>query len=350
MWYLLLCLLAPSSDLPRFQLEPESAETRRWISFLRGERASQTRIALSNARFYVQDFKAIFREEGVPVDLVWVAFIETSFRPDPTSPTGAQGMYQFKAETARAFGLKVNRRVDERNIPNKAARAAARYLRYLQAKFTTWELTLAAYNLGEGDLHRTMKRHGHTTWLEVKPLVRRQTQEYVGKVKAAAVIGNAYLAEYGSLETFQGYRVLKGDSLLSIARKFGVTLAQLKELNGLYEDHIYPGQYLAIPAHESGVQGARHVVRRGETLFQIAARYGVSLEAIKTANQRNSNLINPGDVLVIPFQVVRYRVRQGDTLSSIARAFDIDVQRLMQVNGLQGPLIHRDQELVIPVK
>ncbi len=232
-----------------FDLEPRSAETMRWIDFLRVERADQTSAALENARIYVPGFKRVFAREGIPEDLVWLALIESSFRHDPTSPTKAQGMFQFKKETARAFGLRVDSRIDERNDPQKAARAAARYLAYLYEKFGDWDLVLAAYNLGEGDLRRAMKRHRAPTWEEVYPYVRKDTQDYVGKVKAAAVVGNAYLA--GNVPESRAeprtYRVRKGDTLYAIARRLGVDLDRIRSVNGLADDKIFPGQILLIP-------------------------------------------------------------------------------------------------------
>ena len=186
-WLLLLCLGE------HFDLEPDSAETRRWVAYLDDVRYHQTHTALLNAIEHLPRLRAIFNEEGIPEDLVWMALIESGFRHDATSPTGAQGMFQFKVLTARAFGLSVSPKEDDRDDPYLAARAAAKYLAYLRAKFDSWELVLAAYNLGEGDLRRTMQARKAKTWREVKPFVRPETRAYVGKVKAAAVIGNDFL-------------------------------------------------------------------------------------------------------------------------------------------------------------
>jgi len=233
-----------------FLLSAESAETRRWIYFLEHTRADQTRGALANAQHYVPRFKEIFREEKAPEDLVWLALIESSFRERPTSVSKAQGMFQFKAKTARAFGLRVDRRLDERNQPDKAARACARYLIYLYNKFKNWDLVLAAYNLGEGDLRRAMARHHARTWLQVKPHVRRQTREYVGKIKAAAVIGNAHMenSDTSGWTKLHKYRVKKGDNLYQLSKKFGVALDDFRNANGLkVNSTIFPGQILVVP-------------------------------------------------------------------------------------------------------
>jgi len=245
MWQLLVLLIA----VDPFDLQPGSPEIRRWHDFLVFERADQTRMALTNARHYVRRFRQIFLEEGLPEDLVWIALIESSFRAVATSPTGAQGMYQFKSPTARAFGLAVTQNVDERNEPLLAARAAARYLVYLRQRFKSWDLVLAAYNLGEGDLRRAMKRHHATTWEEVKPHVRPATRDYVGKVKAAALIGNAYMATWTEdTEPLTHYMVKKGDTLYTIARGLDIEVDSIVEANELINHRIFPGQLLVIPA------------------------------------------------------------------------------------------------------
>lgn len=233
-----------------FDLQPNSRETRKWITFLEVERAEQTRMALHNAEQYVPRFKRTFRAEGVPEDLVWLALIESSFRIDPTSPSKAQGMFQFKKETARAFGLKVTRRVDQRNHPDKAAAAAARYLKYLHNKFKNWDLVLAAYNLGEGDLRRAMQRRRVTTWRQIKPHVRKETREYVGKIKAAAVVGNAYLAGHKPKSWDQAgrtHQVVKGDTLFNIAQRYNLEIDDIRRLNNIKGNKIRLGQILLLP-------------------------------------------------------------------------------------------------------
>ena len=246
MTYLLCLFLCLSSE--SFELADGSPEVESWKHFLTHERASQTKRALISARKYVPTLKKIFTEEGVPEDLVWLALIESSFRPDAVSPTNARGMFQFKKATARAFGLKVSGKVDERMNPQLAARASARYLLYLRAKFETWELVLAAYNLGEGDLRRAMAKHKKKTWEEIRPLLRVETQEYVAKIKAAAIIGNLEMAGKGNWETdVSTHLVHKGETLYSIAKKYQLDVDKLRSLNNLSGNHIEIGQILLLP-------------------------------------------------------------------------------------------------------
>lgn len=131
----------------------------------------------------VPQLKRIFREEGVPADLVWMAEAESTLNPKARSPAGATGLFQFMPSTARRFGLKLRPR-DERLEPDKSARAAARYLKELNGRYGDWSLALAAYNAGEGTVGKALKRAGGGGFEEVAPHLPSETQMYVPKVMA----------------------------------------------------------------------------------------------------------------------------------------------------------------------
>jgi membrane-bound lytic murein transglycosylase D len=131
----------------------------------------------------VPGLKRIFREEGVPADLVWMAEAESTLNPKARSPAGATGLFQFMPATARRFGLKLKPR-DERLEPDKSARAAARYLKELNGRYGDWSLALAAYNAGEGTVGKALKRAGGGGFEEVAPHLPSETQMYVPKVMA----------------------------------------------------------------------------------------------------------------------------------------------------------------------
>lgn len=127
--------------------------------------------------------KDIFRDEGVPHNLVWLAEVESSFNPNARSKAGAVGLFQLMPTTAERFGLQLFP-VDDRKTPDKSARAAACYLRRLYAEFGGWALALAAYNGGEGMVSRTMKSHNARTFSEVAPYLPSETRKYVPRVMA----------------------------------------------------------------------------------------------------------------------------------------------------------------------
>jgi membrane-bound lytic murein transglycosylase D len=127
--------------------------------------------------------QAVFREEGLPPELAWLAESESTFNPGALSPVGAKGLFQLMPETAKSLGLQTFL-PDERAHPEKSARAAAQYLRRLHGRFGDWPLALAAYNAGEGRVSRTLARQKATTFAEIADSLPAETRMYVPKVLA----------------------------------------------------------------------------------------------------------------------------------------------------------------------
>jgi membrane-bound lytic murein transglycosylase D len=136
------------------------------------------------ARPHLARLKAIFIEEKVPPELVWIAEVESSFDARARSPAGAAGLFQLMPVTARSLDLSVNFLQDERLQPEKNARAAARYLRQLHGRFGDWRLAFAAYNAGETRVAALLKKHKARTFDEIAAHLPSETQLYVPKIEA----------------------------------------------------------------------------------------------------------------------------------------------------------------------
>lgn len=147
------------------------------------KRRLNNRPAPTGAQQLIPRAKAVFRQEGVPEELAWIAEVESSVDPSARSPVGATGMFQFMPATAKRFGLKTFP-VDERKDPEKSARAAAQYLKYLHAKFGSWPLALAAYNSGEGTVARAMDKNKAGTFDAIAHSLPVETRMYVPKTGA----------------------------------------------------------------------------------------------------------------------------------------------------------------------
>jgi membrane-bound lytic murein transglycosylase D len=131
--------------------------------------------------------KVIFAAEGLPPQLVWLAEVESSLNPSARSPAGARGLFQLMPATARAYGLRTWP-FDERTQPGKSARAAARLLRDLHARFDSWPLALAAYNAGEGRIAVAQKKTGSPAYADIAELLPAETRMYVPKVLATLAV------------------------------------------------------------------------------------------------------------------------------------------------------------------
>lgn len=169
--------------------DPSFAE-RRWPQILKSaqwaRKLARTRIP-AKADTLMPRLKAIFIEEGVPPELAWIAEVESTLNPRAVSATGARGLFQFTSVTAERFGL-LTAAADDRAVPEKSARAAARYLAFLYERFGSWHLALAGYNAGEGCVGRLLQEHQATTFQEIASYLPAATQVYVPKVMATVAL------------------------------------------------------------------------------------------------------------------------------------------------------------------
>jgi membrane-bound lytic murein transglycosylase D len=147
-------------------------------------------MALAGHEEHAPQIEQIFKDEGVPADLVNVAFVESGFNEAAKSPAGAVGLWQFMKSTAQYYGLKVNRAEDQRKDVILSSLAAARHLRDLYNNYGDWNLALAAYNFGAAGVERAMERGNTRDFWELvsKGLVPRETARFVPKILAAAII------------------------------------------------------------------------------------------------------------------------------------------------------------------
>ncbi len=148
-----------------------------WLARMRARPAPARAAAL------LPRVQAVFREEGVPAELAWLAEAESTFNPSALSPVGARGLFQLMPDTAKSLGLQTFL-PDERTNPEKSARAAAQYLRRLHDRFGDWPLVLAAYNAGEGRVGRTLAKQNARTFAEIADSLPAETRMYVPKVLA----------------------------------------------------------------------------------------------------------------------------------------------------------------------
>lgn len=181
--------LAPPARPPPRPPPPEVGKRR--LTLVRSreswKRKLSARQAPAGAQALVPRLKDIFKRQGVPPEWVWIAEVESSFNPAARSPAGAAGLFQFMPATARRFGLRTWPR-DERLVPERSAEAAARYLRILHRQFGSWPLALAAYNAGEGNVARALKKSREKTFEAVEDSLPIETQMYVPKVMAVVAL------------------------------------------------------------------------------------------------------------------------------------------------------------------
>ncbi|MEM8487152.1 MAG: LysM peptidoglycan-binding domain-containing protein [Bacteroidota bacterium] len=309
---------------------------------------------LSRAETYFPMVEKIFAEEGVPDELKYLAMIESGLNPNAKSWARAVGMWQFIRATGRAYDLESNGWVDERMNPEKATRAAAKHLRDLHRMFGDWQLALAGYNYSPGKLRRHIRRAEarlgrKATYWDVYDNLPRETRNYVPMFIATSIVASSP-EDFGLGKGVQpgpnyefDYVPVQGMlSLADAAKLAGTDLATIKALNPeLRSSHLPPSKtayYLRIPlyTYEQFAEGYRklpastkravshHRVRSGETLGQIARRYGVSVSSLMRKNGLRSTVIRIGQSLVVP--VTQYSSGLSNSEVSFADARPMRVQ------------------------
>lgn len=167
-------------------------------------------------------------------------------------------------------------------------------------------------------------------------------------------IGQELVVSEGNAGTLDTYTVKAGDTLYSIANQFGLTVNELKQLNNLSSDILSIGQVLNVSdsGASSNAPSNTYVVKSGDSLYSIARKYGITVDALKSANGKSSNLLSIGEVLVIPTSSSSgsktYVVKSGDSLWKIATSYGTSVNAIKQANGLSNDVLSIGQVLIIP--
>jgi membrane-bound lytic murein transglycosylase D len=334
---------------------------------------------------YREMIQRIFKEEGIPQDLIYMAQAESGFKPQALSRARARGMWQFMASRGVGYGLRRTWWVDDRQDPEKATRAAARHLKDLFNQFGDWYLAMAAYNSGPGNVQQAVKRTGYADFWQLykRNVLPAETKNYVPIILAMTIMSKNP-AQYG-LDAIQPdpplkYDVVKVDypvDLRLVAECVDAPLDQLIDLNPSllrrttpkdqpFDLHLpegtkdkYETAIASIPA-EKRVTWRYHKVEAGETLTGIARKYRTTERAIAQANDLQGATLVGGTKLVIPVsgagangKVVysryptHYKTHTGDTVLTVAEDFGVPPEKLRRWNRLKGNDLRRGRVLVV---
>src|SRR2546422_2535585 len=160
-----------------------------FINYYQGRGRSTMESGLRHSGKYMALARRIFKEEGVPIDIAWLSQVESAWRPNAVSRAAASGLWQFVPATGRQYGLRQSAWIDERNSFEQATRASARYLKDLAKRYNgNWELAMAAYNTGAGNIDRAISRAGTANFWAIYPYVAQETRNYVPTIIATILI------------------------------------------------------------------------------------------------------------------------------------------------------------------
>ncbi|MBT8274086.1 MAG: LysM peptidoglycan-binding domain-containing protein [Bacteroidia bacterium] len=381
--------------------------------YLKHRRQSLEKLmALSD--YYFPMFEKELDNYNLPLEIKYLAIVESALKPRAKSRVGATGLWQFMFATGKQFGLDVSSYVDERSDPIKSTEAACKYLASLYKIFGDWDLALAAYNSGPGNVTKAIRRSGgYKNYWNIRGNLPRETAGYL-----PAFLATAYIFEYAEEHGFQPkkpeityiqtdtIRVKKMISLDQVSELTGIKIEELQFLNPSYKLDIIPvvkneNYTLRLPIEHVGTfvnneekiyaiaeaefkkrekplpqffnsdSKIRYRVRSGDYLGKIARRYGVRVSQIKQWNGLRSNNLRIGQRLTIyprkpgtssssttqkksaqiSSNAKTYEVKNGDSLWSISQKFPgVSIQNIRDWNGLSGNKLKPGMVLVVSNK
>jgi len=337
------------SRIPAVMEMPYNEVVRKFIDMYAGRLRKHVSFMLSACNFYMPIFEEALDAYNLPLELRYLPIIESALNPSAVSRAGAAGLWQFMLNTGKIYGLESNSLVDDRRDPLKASWAAARYLSELYAIYQDWNLVIAAYNCGPGNINKAIRRaNGETDYWKIYSYLPRETQGYVPGFIAINYIMTYYCDHNicpmetnipSDTDTIQINRRLH---FRQIADLCGVELDQIKSLNPQYKTNVIPGDIkpytLRLPQQHisafidyqdtiythraaelftnrrtvavasgrsgsgssaSGSGAAYHTICRGETLSTIAKRYGVKVSQLQAWNNLKGTNITAGKRLKV---------------------------------------------------
>ena len=304
------------------------------IAFYAAKRPIHLGRMLGRAPLYFPLFEEALDRHDLPLELKYLAVVESGLNPKARSHAGARGLWQFMYATARGQGLRIDSYIDERRDPVRSSEAACVFLKKLYNQYGDWYLALAAYNAGPGNVNKAIRRSGgKKNFWEIRYFLPRETRNYVPAFMAVVYLmeyhaeHNIFPAElftpYTALDTVEVNTVLRFDQ---IAAHLNMDVESLSQLNPMFRLDIIPG-----PPEKWPLVLPQNL---------IPSFLAYQKDMILHEPERTPKIV------FVPEPVI-YRVKSGDVLGGIASSYGVSVKQLKEWNGLKGTMIRVGQKLKI---
>ncbi|MGB5434266.1 MAG: LysM peptidoglycan-binding domain-containing protein [Maribacter sp.] len=297
---------------------------------------------LTVSQFYFPMFEEQLDKYDIPLEMKYLAIVESALNPRARSRVGATGLWQFMYGTGKMYKLDVSSYVDERSDPIKSTEAACKYLSKLYDIFDDWDLALAAYNSGPGNVNKAIRRSGgYKNYWNIRRNLPRETAGYV-----PAFLATMYLLEYADEHGIKAQKVdrtyfetdtIQVKSMITfdqISELVGVDVEELKVLNPSYKLNIIPY-----------VKGKEYTLRLPKPAIGKFVANETAIYAHVEAQLKSKE--SPLPQLVKADDRIRYKVRSGDYLGKIAERFGVGVSQIKSWNGLRSNNLRIGQRLTI---
>ena len=300
------------------------------------------------SEYYFPLFEDVLGKHGLPYELCYLAVVESALNPQAHSHMGAAGLWQFMPSTGKIYGLEVNSLVDERMDPLRSTEAACRFLKSLYSIFNDWNLAIAAYNCGPGNVNKAIHRAGgKRDFWSIYPFLPSETRAYLPLFIAAAYAMN--YADVHGICPANLQITMKTDTIVTrerlhlqqVADNLGVALQELRRLNPQYARDILPGgkdYALCLPIEKAGLY-----IEQQDTILAYKAKELIHNRRDEINLLQHTSVHGGYSVNGVTY----YKIKEGDTLGGIAKKFRVSVKQLKEWNGLKSDNIRAGKTLKI---
>ncbi|MBX9852871.1 MAG: transglycosylase SLT domain-containing protein [Cytophagaceae bacterium] len=291
---------------------------------------------------YFPIFEEYLKKHNMPDELKYLSIVESGLNPRAVSPAGAAGLWQFMPGTGKIYHLEQNPYIDERMDPYQATEAACKYLKELYNIFNDWELALASYNCGPGNVRKAIRRSGYKdSFWEVYKYLPAETRGYVPQFVAVIYTMN-YLKDHNMVADtieypmqFDTIQVSRNLNLNKLCEQLNICMEDIEKLNPALKKNIIPGHL-------------NYVLRIPSDKYPFfAENRNVILDSCSKDCEKEINLITVQVAQANTQRKIVYTVRNGDVLGKIAARHNVTVSQLRSWNKLRGNTIRVGQRLVI---
>lgn len=322
---------------------------RQYIDMYANCRRDMVGYMLTIGKYYFPMFEEVLDKYGLPLELKYLPVIESALNPVAVSRVGATGLWQFMLRTGQGYGLQVNSLVDERRDPYKSTEAAARYLKDLYAIYSDWNLVIAAYNCGPGNVNKAIIRSGgKCDYWQIYYNLPRETRGYVPAFIAANYIMNFYdmhnICPIGSFQEMFALDTVHVENQVhfnQIAEVLDIPLSDIRRWNPQFKKDRVPGNYqryaLVLPINKIYA-----FLEKEDEIMNFRRN-----DYITHRKNTDGYLASSGSSVSGNRENVYYRVKRGDNLSKIASRNGVTVSQLRSWNNLSSTRIIAGKSLIV---
>lgn len=313
-------------------------------TFLKKRRKSLQRL-MNLSEYYFPLFEKELDAQDIPLEIKYLAIVESALNPLAKSRVGATGLWQFMFQTGKMYGLELNSYVDDRSDPVKSTVAATRYLSDMYQIFGDWDLVLAAYNSGPGNVNKAIRRSGgYQNYWNLRPYLPRETQGYL-----PAFLATMYIFEYAEQHGFErGREQIKLFETDTIRVKQALPLKKVSEILGISEGDLAflnPSYKIKTVPY---IKGKTYTLRLPKMHAGLFVNNESDIYAYLQGEAEKGEKPLPEFTELSASTV--YRVRSGDNLGVIARRYGTTVNNLKRWNGLKSNMLRVGQRLTVYAK